>query len=281
MKKFLFIIAVLLSTVCSKAQVTLEHTYLTSATAIGGEFFITNLGNNNYKYVVHDYDSSRFSLFNLDHTPFLLNVSTVISSNATNSIYYRLGYITSTLFDCDSTNIEFAMMLNSPNPTAHPNFAIYRTDGSTIFSKDTVGTAFCVGCGSGSWEMHPVMNTPAGAKLYLFNYNIQDVQQNFVYSLCGEMPVNITEIHQFNSFVKVFPNPTSHVINFEINAPSNFEEYELSIFNSAFQSIKTNSFRGANSKISLDDQSLSSGTYFYSLQNKSKVVQTGKFVFVK
>jgi hypothetical protein len=268
-----------------KAQITLEHTYLTNtSTPLFQEFFLTNLGNNDYKYVIYDYgysSTSSFSLYNLDYTPYMLNISIPLASDTINNIYYRLGYITTTLFDCDSSNIEYAMMLDVPHPSQHPNFAIYRTDGTLLFSKDTIGTIFCVGCGSGSYEMHPIMNTPNGAKLLLFNYNTNNFFQNtYIYGLCGTLPDNITEINQSNDFVKVFPNPTSNQINFEITAPSHSDEYELTIFNAAFQSIKTNSIKG-ETKINLDVQPLSSGTYFYSLQNKNKVFQTGKFVITK
>ena len=202
------------------SQVTLEHTYLTRATGQGQEFWLTNLGNNNYKYVIYDYDSSKFSLYNLNHTPFMLNIQIPfpVVDTATNT-YYRLGYITTNLFDCDSTTIKYAMMLDYVRPTKHPNFAIYKTDGTLIFSKDTVATVFCVGCGSGSYEMHPIMNTSAGAKLYLFNNNINGYTQTFVYDLCGSLPENIEEIDQSNFLVSVYPNPTSHNINFEITAP--------------------------------------------------------------
>lgn len=279
MKKIILLIAILISTASSKAQITYEHSYLTAQATFTEQFFLTNLGGDNYKYVVYTPDSSRFSLFNLDHSPFLLNIPIPLSISL--SAPYWLGYITTSLFDCDSTTIEYAIMLNSPSDDLHPNFAVYRIDGTQLFAKDTVGTVFCVGCGSGSYEMQPIMNTPAGAKLYLFDYSIAGYTKYLIYSLCGEVPLGIKEIIPQGLFVNVFPNPTSHQINFQINTLSNLEEYELTIFNSAFQPINTTSFKGANSHVNLDDQTLSSGTYFYSLKSKNKIMQTGKFVFVK
>ena len=187
----------MMCTVNINAQITFEHSYAISVTGQGEEFFLTNLGNNNYKYVIYDYTNSRFSLYNLNHTPYLINIQIPFSvvDTITNS-YYRLGYISSTLFDCDSTNIEYAIMLNTPRPTMHPNFAVYRVDGTLLFSKDTVGTVFCIGCGSGSYEMHPIMSTPTGSKLFLFNQNVSGVLQTLIYSLCGSLPENITELNQ-------------------------------------------------------------------------------------
>jgi hypothetical protein len=264
----------------SFGQVTYEHTYLLTPNQ---EWFLTNLGDNEYKYVMYSYDSSKFSLYNLDHTPFLSDVQIpfqVVDSAA--HVWYRLGYITRTLFDCDSTNIEYAIMLDLPNKTHHPNFAVYRTDGTLIFSKDTVGTIFSVGMGSGSYELHPIMMTPEGAKLYLFNYDsIGFYERNFVYSLCGTLPEMLTEVNQSGSFVKVYPNPSSGRVEFEILSPSHEQECELMIFDSNFRTVKREVITGTNNQINLDNKSISSGTYFYSLQNRNKVFQNGKFVISK
>lgn len=280
MKRTILFIAILFVVVVCKAQITYEHSYFQSTVGtIGQEFFLTNIGDEDYKYVIYDYDSAKFSLYNLNHTPFLLNVSIPITSNPATSTYYRLGYISKSLFDCDSTNIEYAMMLNTPRPTEHPNFAVYRTDGTMLFSKDTVGTVFCVGCGSGSYEMHPIMNTTEGAKLYLFNQNLPGYIEYFVYSLCGTKPSEIEQPNndQSNSYVKAFPNPGSQTITFEILPPGNLDQYELIIFNSALEVINSIMLEG-ESRFNLNAERFSSGTYFYSLQNKNKVFKTGKFI---
>ena len=291
--KYLLPIVFVLLPFYAASQVNFEQAYITNShqSLDFQEFFVTDLGNNNYKYVVYQYGFTNFSylnLYNMDHTPYMLNIQIPLMSDS-NSYYYRIGYVTTDLFDCDSTNIEFAMMLDRPVPNVSPNFAVYRTDGTMVFSKDTVGTIFCVGCGSGSWEMHPIVNTSAGAKLFLFNYvdsngnyDPNGNQQTLVYSLCGSVPVGNSAVsHESNSFVKVFPNPFSKQVNFEITAPSHNEDYELTILNSAFQSIKTLPVKGTNYKMRLDGDMLSAGTYFYSLQSKSKIFQTGKFILAK
>ncbi|MBI4930557.1 MAG: T9SS type A sorting domain-containing protein [Bacteroidetes bacterium] len=247
-----------------KAQVNYENTY----TVVNGseELFLTNLGNNNYKYVFWNYYQNKFSLYNLNHSPYLLNISPPLISDTAHFI----GYITTTLFDCDSTNIEYAVMTQSPDITK--KFYIYRTDGTLVFSRDSVTVQYCFGCNVGSVQYNGIVNTPAGTKLFLFNGS----NQRFIYGLCGTLPENITEINQSSSFVKVFPNPSSHQINFQITPPSNYQEYELTIFNSAFQTVKTTVITGATTQINIDSELLSAGVYFYSLQNKNKVFQTGK-----
>jgi hypothetical protein len=276
----------------ASAQVNLEHTFTTTSHQALGfqELWLTDMGNSNYKYVIYTYGFTGFGsldIYNLDYTPYLSNITVPVVCDSTTGLTYHVGYVTTTLFDCDSSNIEFAVMLNTPRINAFPNFAIYRTDGTLIFSKDTVGTIFCVGCGSGSWEMYPIMNTPVGAKLYLFtyvdslgNWYVDGDLRTYIYGLCGTLPENITEINQSSSFVKVYPNPSSGEISFEVTAPSHMEPYELTILNGAFKPLEK-IVKQENTKVAFDGRNLSSGVYFYSLRSGNKVFQTGKFVLTK
>lgn len=274
MKKLLFIIGTLmLNAIVMKAQITYEHTY--TITQPGqANVFVTNLGHNNYKHVIHDYYKGELNLFNLDHTPFMLNIPIPVHDSGA---YYTLGYVTSTLFDCDSTTIEYALMGFQPDPTK--KFLVYRTDGTLIFSRDSVTSNYCYGCGAGSIEIHPIVNTPDGAKLYLLKY-LTGSWEISVYALCDSLPVSYMDMNQPNFYVKVFPNPSASQVNFKISAPNYYEQLELRIFNAEFKTIKTNIING-RTELNLDCRFLASGTYFYSLQNKNKVFQTGKFILSK
>jgi hypothetical protein len=273
MKKILFVLMLLVS-IISKAQFTYEHTYTIN---VPGEEtpILTNLGNNNFKWVLNDYYHDKFSIYNIDHTPFMLNIPYAVSCDSGNA--YQIGYITNTLFDCDSTNIEYALMSQTPNDTL--KFMVYRTDGTLLFSKDSVTVGYGYGANVGSVEFHGINNTNAGAKLMLFGrFNVGQFEF-FIYGLCGTLPENITEIYQSSSFVQVSPVPSSRQVNFRVTPPGNIDEYKLIISNSQFQTIKTSTVAaGRETEINLDGESLSSGTYFYSLQNKNKVFQTGKFI---
>jgi hypothetical protein len=255
----------------SYAQINLEHKY--TLPHPHGNFRITNLGNNNYKYVVTNFHDHYFDLYNLDHTPFILNITNPLLTDTVGGVY-NLSYISSTLFDCDSTTIEYVLLTVSPNPNI--KFYIYRTDGSILFSRDSVTMPYCTLCGAGGQDVEGITNTSDGAKMFLFNSN----NDFFVYDLCGSLPENIIEIDHSSSYVTVFPNPASDYINFKISPPGNIEKYELIIFNSAFQTIK-NSKIDSDCEIVLDCNELSSGTYFFSLQNKNKIFQTGQFIITK
>ncbi|MEP7169348.1 MAG: T9SS type A sorting domain-containing protein [Bacteroidota bacterium] len=260
----------------TKAQVTLDTVYL-SPLGEGNNFFVTNLGDNNYKYVMWDYYNCSFSLYDLNNSPYLLNIPIPLIVCDSGS-FYGLGYITTTLFDCDSTNIEYAMIGSGADPTK--KFWIYRTDGTLIFSKDSATTNWCVGCLGGSKVINGIENTPAGAKLFLFTI-VAGQTVNYVYNLCGTLPEEIKEIGHSGMFVKEYPNPSDKQFIFDVTLPNNYEDFELTIFDSSVHPVKSVSVTGTHTRVNIDPESMSSGNYFYSLHNKNKIFQTGKIILTK
>jgi len=255
----------------SIGQITFEHTYSIQFGMEG--LFLTNIGNNNYKWVIYDYWKDKFSLYNIDHSPFMLNVPLAISSDSGRK--YTIGYISNSLFDCDTSTLEYAIF--SPGVRDTLNFYICRTDGTILFSRDSVTIPYGIGYNNGSVEIRGIYKTNVGTKMVLFNRKLDC----FVYSLCGNLLDKLTEITSSTDFVKVFPVPSSNEINFSVVAPDNLEQYELIIFNAQFQTIRSLFLEPGKSEYNLNCSSLSSGGYFYSLQGKNKIVQSGKFIISK
>ena len=256
----------------SYGQFTYEQTY---SIQDGQETpLLINIGNNNYKFVLYDWYHDKFDIYNIDHTPFLMNILLPISSDSGQS--YQIAYITNTLFDCDSSNVEYVMTAQGARDSL--NFYVFRTDGTLLFQKDSVTVPYAYGANVGTIEIHGITNTNAGAKLMLFNRQLQF----FVYGLCGTLPQIVSQLNQPNSLVEVFPNPSSQMVHFKVTAPGNIEDYQFIIYDSSFRTIKTVSIAaGKQSEIILDGESLSQGLYFYSLQDKSNVFQSSKFLISK
>ncbi|MEO8088404.1 MAG: T9SS type A sorting domain-containing protein [Bacteroidota bacterium] len=169
-------------------------------------------------------------------------------------------------------------VITSQNARDTLNFYVFRTDGTLLFEKDSVTLPYAYGANVGTIEIHGITNTNTGAKLMLFNRQLQF----FIYGLCGSLPEIISTLIQSSSFVKVFPNPSSGKIYFNAVSPGNLEDYELIIYNSQFQTIKTVSIlAGKEIEVVLDCENLNSGTYFYCLQNKNKIFQSSKFIISK
>jgi len=267
MKKLSTLLLICSTLICLKtsAQVTLEQSYFTNQK----RFYLTDIGNNNYKYVITEVTG--VTLYNLDHTLYFSFVPVLPVWQP--PYYYEPIYITKSLFDCDSTTFEYALTSGG-----YPNggFYIYRTDNTLLFGKDSVTGPYCWGCGTGSIIIKPIESTPVGTKLYLFNND-----STWVYSLCGELPLVIDEHSMMASYVKVFPNPANGMINFEINPPNNQEKFILTIYNSSFQVVKEINVNSKNYQLDLNSEPLSSGTYLFDLRTDNKVFQTGKFVFTK
>ena len=223
-----------------------------------------------------DTTTNKFSLYNLNGTPFLLNIATP------NPIMpdYSIGYITNTMFDCDSNTIEYAFM-SYLNP--HKPFRVLRTDGTVLLQVDSAQGPVCYGCLAGTKEIVPIVNTQEGAKLFLFKTNANNVQKTLIYGLCSSLPesINRFDFSKQNSFVKLYPNPTTMSVNFEITPPSNLGNFDLIIFDSHGSQIKKETVSATNNKFTLDISSLSDGVYYYSFTTKDKNYQTGKFIITK
>jgi hypothetical protein len=219
----------------------------------------------------------------MDFTPFITNIAVPDPWGWTNSnAHYEAFYITRALFDCDTSNIEFAFSAPVAFMDYKP-FRIYRTDGTLLFQRDSSVLVYCAGdCGNGGEStITSIVNTSSGTKMVLTSYASGN-EQNFVYSLCGTLPANVYEHSQYNqSYVTVFPNPSSSTFTFKINPPDNMNEYELVIVDNKAREVKREKVNSQNRNYVLDASNMSNGTYFYSLCTKNKSLQSGKFILTK
>ena len=217
-------------------QITLDTTVM-PLDGWGFDIYPVQISATETKYLFADSTTNTFSLYNMDFTPFLLNVP-VPEPFATWT--FQVLYVTRTLFDCDSSNIEYVYESSLGNNN-HP-FYIMRTDGTQLFRLDSAIGIFCLGgCLGLSDIIRPIRNTSAGTKLFLHRPGGNGQLIN-IYSLCGTLPLDVFDFTISNqSFVKMFPNPSSGSIIFQINLPDNISECELIILdNSAKELIREN-----------------------------------------
>ena len=280
MKKIITIIslAFLCLTGSIKAQITLQFTF--DSVNIKNPFFpyCTDIGNNEYKYLTVNLVQNSFSLYNMDMSPYMTNIQ-IPSTGDSLKNGFSVIYITKSLFDCDSTNIEY--VFENPTDASKP-FRIYRTDGTLLLQVDSANGPYGYGGYlGGSMVQSPIINTSSGAKLFLQRQCPNHIANGLVYSLCGNLPESVYNFPGNGNYVKIYPNPASMLLNFEVNAPNNQEEFDLVIFDATGKEYNRVNIDATQNKYALDVSKLSSGTYIYSLTTKDKAYQTGKFVITK
>lgn len=258
----------------AKAQITLDTTIYPTL-GIGYDFYTVQISKTETKYLTSNISTNTFSLYNMNFTPFLTNIAVPVPFGPAD---YQVLYVSRTLFDCDSTNIEY--VYESPTNSAK-TFYIMRTDGTQLFKKDSANLSYCYGgCLGGSDIVEPIRNTSGGTKMFLQGYTGSSIIH--IYSLCGNLPTTAIDFRNLNqSMLKVFPNPTSGTLTFQINTPDNINDYELVIFDTNAKEIRREKINSGNNNYIIDASSFSSGVYFYSLTTKDKPYKSGKFILTK
>jgi len=238
------------------------------------EFKTVQISPTETKWYFHDTIANTFSLYNMDFSPFLTNIAVPQPFNSVIG-HFQVVYITRSLFDCDTSNIEY--VYEAPNGPFHPVW-IMRTDGTQLFRLDTANLPYGFGYRGGTDDIRPIVNTSTGTVLFIQKTGL-GYNKVYVYSLCGSLP---TEVFDFTSnqaiaFIKLFPNPSSQLLTFEVHPPDNMNEYELVILDNNAKEVRREKVLG-NQTFTINVNDYSNGTYLYSLCTKSKSYQSGKFI---
>ncbi len=263
-----------------KAQITLDKE-ITPWGGMGESFYVAQISSSETKYVFIDTLSNTFSLYNLDFTPYIENI-VVPEPFIQGTTFMQPIYITRTLFDCDSSNIEYAYQSST---NIQKPFRVVRTDGTILFQRDSSNGVFCIGsCLGLSDFVRPIRNTSEGTKLFLQHYETGSGKRHiYVYSLCDELPMSVFDFSIFNTaFVDVYPNPSSDLVMFKVNPPDNLEsEYEIVISNVNGGVLKRGKVNKTDYTYTFKVNDISSGMYYYSLFSDLKPYQSGKFIITK
>lgn len=275
MKKYILFTGFLLSLFTTKmsAQITLEQQV--DSFSIGYYFKAVHISDAETKWFIADASGSFFNLYNLDWTPFLTNVALPEPMG----FEFQVLYITRSLFDCDTSNIEF--MYEDPLSVSH-SLRIMRTDGTVLLQVDSANAPYCFGsCGGGGEVTVPVINTEENAKMFVQKY-VNGTPTILIYGLCGKLPtgyINFTTDEQ--PLVKLFPNPASETLTFEVTLPDNQNEYELIIQNALSQEVKRIKPGLSAGRTELNTRDFPSGNYSYLLVTPNKTPRSGKFVIAR
>ena len=255
-------------------QVTLEHTYPNTLDNAPKCLMYTKLDSVTPKYILFDLPSSKFTIYNLNHSVFL-TVNIPITYNFGNSSY-TIAYVTKSLFDCDPSNIEYVIdFLGTGSPTAYPkHFYVYRTDGTQLASIDSC----CFLNYSDGWKYgplynEPIINTPLGTKLLLRSLD----NSARVYSLCGTLPKSGMQTNQGSDLGNTYQDPTTN-ISIPYKLPENENSGLIKIYDLMGNELKSYSVDNTFNSITLSHNDLPEGSYYYQLETSKGVTGAKKII---
>jgi len=191
-------------------------------------------------------------------------------------------YITRSLFDCDSTQIEY---LISGGTIDSSYVRIYREDGSLYF--DIPGYNLLIGTNLADTETIIGSDENGSYALFSVNFGIGDV---VVYRFCGQVPQplaresdgsiisGIMEHENHNGF-DLYPNPAREVIKFEYDLQG-YKKAKLQLFTTSGQLMKELMLGQAFDHIRLNISDLEQGTYIARITTDDGFELSEKFVKV-
>lgn len=179
-----------------------------------------------------------------------------------------VGYYNPSVIDSDGDSLFYELVPPTSSGSSLPS-------SSTSFTIDNL-------MGTVTW------NTPTTACNYVFDLKISEYRNvsGFYYYIGCSMQEVWSEVFLYSSIsennqstsLNIYPNPSNGMINFAIDSGLPNQEYQLVISNSLGQIIKTISIN--NNSAVIYENELSAGIYFYSLFNKTEVLNKGKFLIL-
>lgn len=261
MKK-LIVFFVMLQLTAKSQIINLENTYTQAP-----YFILTQISPSNYKYILFDPFNSQFKVYNLNHSLYA-SVNIPLTYVQGSSQYY-INFVTTSLFDCDSTNLEYSIMFLGNGGPAYPApyFSVYRANGPLLQKIDSVRfTNWSTGMNyATNINAVPIIKTPAGSKLILNKVNSSGgTAGTSVYALCGTMPTNYYSSQLLDEAELPFPNPTAKTISLPYKLVGETHG-KLVIYSIEGKSLKEFQIDNNFDHLILNTEDLSEGTYLYSV----------------
>ena len=269
MKKYLLVISMVFVWSILNAQINLEHTYLKS------DIRLVDLGDSVYNYLkleVNNYQY-RYTLYHMNHS---VNVSDTLPMRGNPDTWIYVYYFSRSLFDCDTSNIEFLLVYCVAPPSGYSYVSIYRTDGTRLFMRDSAAFGFST---TGDNSYIRIVKTPVGTKMILplINNNTE------VYNLCGTLPtgMSVNKPDDYNGLSSPYPNPAMSYTRIDYKLPEDVSSGELVFYDTRGIEVKRFKVDHNFTDLQLNTSDLRAGTYYYNLQIHGKVTEGKKLVVIK
>jgi hypothetical protein len=219
------------------------------------------------------YYQNQFSLYNPDGS--LYKTIQLPSKPDPSASVVEIDYVTTSLFDRDSTTIEYMVSYNwdSAGIGTYHQVKVVREDGTILLTEMNAEPYYAI--------PYPVYNTETGTKLmlyYLYANSAYDFYQTKVFNLPGKLPnAAVEEIPGANNSFLLYPNPNSGSFYIKFTGKAG-ETNTIDLYTGNGKHIDT--FKSDNNLIHINKYGLPDGVYF--LNNRVSVLRsTTKMVIEK
>ena len=282
MKKII-IVSLLIASISSKAQITLEQTYPKGSIAYD-YIRLVKLSTSGYKYA--ESNDSLLTLYNLNHSVFktitIPPLQGVLFSSSGTAV--RTFCISEELFNTNPADVEYLLFYTDTQYIGH--VIIYDEIGNVLLSKDTVTFG-----NAGNLNEEFISYTSSGCKMILSQSNLSAGHDAFVYSLPGFLPCHdctngvitsklIPNDHQDGS-ISNYPNPSSGETTIEYQLPNGITTADIVFYNTIGQELKRYHVSNVFHNIMISTRDLEAGTYYYQLETTSGFKASKKMIEIK
>ncbi len=271
MRSAKFILVFLLFSTVNAQQLQLE---LQNATVIHAPVKLSNSGMK-YYYLDHQDNWSvilqtmQLKLYNLNGT--LFKTMNLPPKPDPNTSIYAIFYVSETLFDTDSTNIEYMVcwIWGANNTT---KIQVVREDGTILLDEMDANTVEFYTTG----KYISVFTTDQGTKMQLAYSSNGVPMGSKIFTLPGHYPIGISpsEMTIGNGF-QVYPNPSSDgfKIRNAANDPMDIEVYSMDGKKVGLATVKSGE--------KIEDLKLSSGEYIIKATDKTSNKSVSKKIIIE
>ncbi len=272
MKKLLLIPSLFLAAFAANGQITLEHTYADETV-----FAFVRLSQTNYKWAL--VDNNEIELYNEDHS---IYKTIPMPSGVMNPL--DVLYISNTLFDTDSTTIEFMVDNNFGT-----GVKIYREDGSVLFADSTLSAHYNNNIITNPMRpnWNPIVITADDSKMILCTVDGAGNPNGFkVYNLPGTyfqnaLHTNVSNIANRMQLSNPFPNPSRNSAKISYTIPEGESEIAIVLYRLDGTEAKRFQVDRTFNTLELNNSELAAGTYLYQLVSQNQHSESKKMIVIK
>lgn len=284
--KIQFTILFIAATFSGLAQFTLNHSDTILETGQHTPLFVC-LDGHGIKRIKFSEADQKLYIYHLDNTLFReLLIPTVPWTPVLNG---QIEYVSTALFDLDTSTIEFSIYTTSPSRHRR----VYREDGTLLADFPNRGSTYIQGFGSFTSPQqysYPVISTDSGTIMRLTLYNGNVPLRNEFYTLPGKLPncsvnngnevtgISGTPLRPAGDLI--FPNPVYSGQKVTYRMGQDYAHGKLMFFDNSGKKVHHVTLTDPETDIFLERTIFPAGTYYYQFYSDNEAVGAKQLIVI-